>query len=369
MANPAGVVGGLGRRYTMWHPSSTIPGIVHSESLPGHEAFWRGGQLLVAEEADGHPSIAAELAHLEYESAGGIRRYRLPEEDTEEVFARLAAVSELDGLVSVNHLFAAQHRPPWYDHPHETYHFTNYEVPRPFGAWNPPEPPEPPQSAATVGIVDTVLDNPWLSKHALTVEIPTESPRLPEDALGHADLVAGVVLSRAPGARLVDVPVMSAGGLVEEFDVIRALELEVIGSCNVILLAFAGYTEDDQPPPALATALGRPRGDQVVIAAAGNGGRSRIRWPAGLPGVVSVGAVDSDGGLWPPSDFGPWVDVVAPGVEIASTYGDRGAVVWSGTSAAAAAAAGRVASMIGQGMSPRLAVAELRPADPPAATD
>ena len=349
----------------MWHPSSTIEGIVHSEDGYGHEAFWRGGQLLVADEAANHPALVAELRQFPYEVACGIRRYRLPEHETEEVLIRLTAASDLEGLVSVNHLFAAQHRPPWWDHPHETYHFANYEHPRISGVWNPPPGADLGEAAVTVAILDTGLSNPWLEGHAQIVDITTDSPETTEDARGHGDLVASAILGGVPRARLVVAPLMSWGGLIEEFDVIRAFELDVIRSSNVVVMAFAGYTEDNQPPAALARVLLQGGAEQVVVAAAGNGGDSRIRWPAGLSSVVAVGALDHEGRPWPHSDFGDWVDVMAPGVGITGAYSDGGeSAIWTGTSAAAAVAAGQVANAIGQGLSPGLAVAELRRASP-----
>ena len=267
----------------MAHRSSTIPGVVRSDSPVGQETFWRDGQLLVAEEAAENPTLPVELGGRDYESAGGIRRYRLPDLDVEEVVGRVRDVPELHRLVSVNHLFAAQHRPPWYDHPHETYHFANFEKPTPALAGLPPRALEPAEPSVAVGVLDTAVENPWVRSRAETIGgLTQDTSALPDDAAGHADLVAGVVLSGAPNARLVVGQVMDPGGLVEEFQVIRALARKELQECRVIVLAFAGYTADDTPPPALSAVLGRFGGDQVVVAAAGNGGHSRVRWPAGL---------------------------------------------------------------------------------------
>ena len=68
-------------------------------------------------------------------------------------------------------------------------------------------------------------------------------------------------------AELIACPVMDGNGVVEEFLVIQALDRPQLGSCAVLNLSFAAYTEDDQPPPALSTVLGRfQEQDRVVTA-------------------------------------------------------------------------------------------------------
>jgi len=57
----------------------------------------------------------------------------------------------------------------------------------------------------------------------------------------------------------------------------------------------------------------------VVVAAAGNSGLCRPFFPAALPTVVGVGALDSAGRAWF-SNFGGWVDACAPGVGVVSTF-------------------------------------------------
>jgi serine protease len=51
----------------------------------------------------------------------------------------------------------------------------------------------------------------------------------------------------------------------------------------------------------------------VVVASSGNDGEAGVDYPAALPNVISVGAVDLRKQRAPYSDFGPELDVVAPG--------------------------------------------------------
>lgn len=63
----------------------------------------------------------------------------------------------------------------------------------------------------------------------------------------------------------------------------------------------------------------------IVVAAAGNNGTNTPFYPAYYENVIAVGATDSTDKLWSNSNYGSWVDVVAPGSSIRSTY-------WTATS-------------------------------------
>jgi subtilisin family serine protease len=121
-------------------------------------------------------------------------------------------------------------------------------------------------------------------------------------------------------------------------------------------MAFAAYATTAGPPPA-ATAVERLLADSLVIASAGNDATSRRTYPAALPGVVAVAALDVAGRA-AFSNFGPWVDACTPAVDVVSTFFDdvddraedgelreqyRGWARWSGTSFAAPKVAGVIA--------------------------
>jgi thermitase len=87
----------------------------------------------------------------------------------------------------------------------------------------------------------------------------------------------------------------------------------------------------------------------VIVAAAGNEQQNTLSIPAGLPGVLSVGAVDASGTQAYFSNSGNGLTLVAPGVGIVSAYTNGKLVIGSGTSQATAIASGVVASLLARG--------------------
>jgi subtilisin family serine protease len=137
----------------------------------------------------------------------------------------------------------------------------------------------------------------------------------------------------------------------------------------------------DVAPPGLDRALRLLRQyDAVVVAAAGNNSCSQPFFPAADERVLAVAAIDADGHRARFSNFGPWVDACAIGVDVKSTF-VRGKwdkqhmhnpnnpapnfthpyAKWSGTSFAAPRVAGAIAERMATMAQPsaRQAAAEL----------
>ncbi len=182
-----------------------------------------------------------------------------------------------------------------------------------------------------IAVLDTGLDQQALRLHpGLAARLDFE-PRDREDPVlrdgdfaaegGHATFIAGIVMRVAPQTRIRQVKVLDPVGIGDDHTIAVGLAR---ASAPVLNLSLGGYTHDDAPPVATGVALARHTGDDVVaVAAAGNHGQDRPFWPAAFKHVVSVGAVDWYDGVWqlaPFSNYGWWVDVYAPGVEVRSTY-------------------------------------------------
>ena len=84
------------------------------------------------------------------------------------------------------------------------------------------------------------------------------------------------------------------------------------------------------------------RKDVVLIASAGNDGSDKGRAPANMRPVFAVGATDCDDALLSDSNYGNWVNVVAPGKNH-TTYPHQGHDDFTGTSAAAPIVTGAAA--------------------------
>jgi subtilisin family serine protease len=198
-------------------------------------------------------------------------------------------------------------------------------------------------------------------------EFPLDGMRDP--AAGHGTHIAGIIARTAPGAEIVSRRVLKTGiGQASDLEVAEAL---LDAKADVINCSFGSTALGDAPPIVIEEAIARLSPGTVLVAAVGNAGHSRVNWPAAFNGVVAVGAVGmpEDCEDWQQTDFsnhGLWVDMCAPGVDIASTFldlpkeGFAGYATWTGTSMAAPAVTGAIAAIASRpGMDVAQAVAQL----------
>ncbi|MBG0827339.1 type VII secretion-associated serine protease mycosin [Planomonospora sp. ID67723] len=211
----------------------------------------------------------------------------------------------------------------------------------------------------TVAVVDTGVDgsHPDLTGAVLPgADLVTSGGDGRTDPNGHGTHVAGTIAARAgnglgvaglaPGARILPVRVLDSEGSGWNSDVAQGIAYAVDHGATVVNLSLGGPQDDPMLKAAIDYALGK---DVVVVAAAGNSGRdcatlsspmpgvncgNPTEYPAAYPDLITVAATDETDARAVFSGYKPYVDLAAPGVDVASTYPSGRYVYMDGTSMA-----------------------------------
>lgn len=176
--------------------------------------------------------------------------------------------------------------------------------------------------------------------------------QLPADDVGHGTHVAGVIsalVNNNEGVagmswynKVMPIKVLDHTGAGTTYAVAQGIIWAVDQGARVINLSLGNYANAAFLHDAIKYAYER---DVVLVAATGNDGTSQPGFPAAYPEVLAVSAIDSNQSLASFSNYGDYIDVVAPGVNIASTYTNNRYAALSGTSMASPHAAA-LAAMI-----------------------
>jgi thermitase len=195
-----------------------------------------------------------------------------------------------------------------------------------------------------IAVVDTGvdLDHPDLKGRLIDGFNALDHNSPPDDDNGHGTHVAGIIASDTNNGKgvagitwynpIIPVKVMNAKGHGGSFDVAQGIRWAVDHGANVINLSLGNYQNSSVMKDAVNYALKK---DVVVVSAAGNDNTNQTSYPAAYNGVLGVAAVDSTGNRANFSNYGDYVDVAAPGVDIPSTYSNGRYAALSGTSMAA----------------------------------
>jgi subtilisin family serine protease len=165
-----------------------------------------------------------------------------------------------------------------------------------------------------------------------------------DEMTGHGTLAAGLVLLAAPDTFILPLKIMDSDGVVTTFALARAMFHAIDQNVDVISISLGTIAD----PLVLRQAVDEAvLDDTIIVAAVGNDDRQdEVRSPASLSalGVVAVAALDSNNVRASFTNFGPFVTLAAPGVDIHSTAPD-GYGRASGTSFAAPLVAGAAARL------------------------
>jgi serine protease len=170
----------------------------------------------------------------------------------------------------------------------------------------------------------------------------TTSSTTANDDFGHGTHVAGIIAAElnnnqgvvglAQRVRIRSVKVLGSDGSGYTDDVASGI-VWAADHAGVLNMSFGANGPSDAEEAAVNYARKKGR---VLVAAAGNCDPtcSTPSYPAGYRGVLGVGAYDEDGAVASFSSRGSQVDVIAPGVNILSTYPGSRYASMDGTSMA-----------------------------------
>ena len=141
-----------------------------------------------------------------------------------------------------------------------------------------------------------------------------------DDDHGHGTHVAGTIAQStnnkrgvagvAPDVAIMPLKVLSARGSGSVAAIAQSIRWAADHGANVINMSLGG----PMPIGTMASAVKYARAKGVVVvAAAGNDGRGKVGYPGRYPGVVAVAATQFDESTTFYSNWGPEIDVAAPG--------------------------------------------------------
>ncbi|BBK38311.1 hypothetical protein STAQ_33890 [Allostella sp. ATCC 35155] len=205
-----------------------------------------------------------------------------------------------------------------------------------------------------VAVIDTRIDaaHPALAgRLAGVVDVIGLAERDPGQ---HGTALAGIIAADgrlrgiAPQVQLLSIqaftpdPANVGSGSSSSDKIARALDIAVDQGARVLNLSFAG------PRDPIVGRMIRRAHEQgaVIVAAVGNDGQERTRYPAAFEEVIAVTATDARDRLYKQANRGRFVGVAAPGVDIVTTGPGNSIQSLSGTSMAAAYVSGVAALLL-----------------------
>ncbi|RXT13608.1 S8 family peptidase [Ammoniphilus sp. CFH 90114] len=168
-----------------------------------------------------------------------------------------------------------------------------------------------------------------------------------DDDNGHGTHVAGIISAKTNNTvgiagvswhnKIMPIKAMTPEGTGSSFDIAKGIKWAADHGAHVINMSVGNYHPSAMLQEAVRYAYNK---GVVLVAASGNDNTDQSSYPAAYPEVISVAAVDSRAQRANFSNYGSYVEVAAPGVDIPSTYLNNEYAALSGTSMACPHVAG-----------------------------
>ncbi len=175
-----------------------------------------------------------------------------------------------------------------------------------------------------VGIIDTgiITNHEFLANRVIETGInysDSGSTNSEKDDNGHGTHVAGIVADNTTdNVKIKGYKVLNSKGSGTTSNICLAIDKAVEDNVNVINMSLGGKGTDSLFTETVQNAV---NSGVIVCAAAGNEGANANNYsPASIDACITVAAIDNENDIPYWSNYGSCVDIIAPGVNIYSSY-------------------------------------------------
>ncbi|HAR63881.1 MAG: hypothetical protein DKM50_11355 [Candidatus Margulisiibacteriota bacterium] len=176
----------------------------------------------------------------------------------------------------------------------------------------------------------------------------------PLDEYGHGTHVSGIVLRTADNAiaitgtpsnvRIMPVKFLDSQGRGMQYDAAAAIYYAVNNGAKLINCSWGYFSTTKTLYEAVKYAYEK---GVFVVTSSGNNNWDTEQFPAAFSEVIAVGAVDNNSRRAYFSNYGPYLDIAAPGVDIYSAFPGNSYARMTGTSQAAPYVCGIISTLLG----------------------
>ncbi|MDM5340114.1 S8 family serine peptidase [Fictibacillus enclensis] len=180
------------------------------------------------------------------------------------------------------------------------------------------------KNAVKVAVIDQGVDrNHSELKGQVVKSVNVDDPMNQALPDFHGTHVSGIIAAKKgngiggygvnPSAKILSYDVFDRGGGAYDYSIADAILRAVKDGAKVINMSLGGYASSPLIEEAVKTAV---KANVIIVAAAGNEETDELSYPAAYEGVISVGSTNAKNKLSWYSNYGPSVDIVAPGENV-----------------------------------------------------